>query len=237
VLELVVCTTAFWTSTGAVFRETIASSSTATEATNATAGSNTSSLKESLFKRPAARTTWLCCVFLFGYVGTEVALGGWIVTFMLRVRDGSAFSSGMTATGFWLGLTMGRLILGFVTPKIGEKLAIAIYLPLSMALQLLFWLVPSFLLSAIFVALEGFFLGPLFPAAVVVMTKLLPKHLHVTAIGFVVAFGGCGAAVFPFVVGAVAEATSVRSLQPLILGMLALILCTWVALPRLRKRD
>jgi len=143
----------------------------------------------------------------------------------------------MTATGFWLGLTMGRLVLGFVTPYIGEKLAIAIYLPASMALQLLFWLVPSFLLSAVFVSLEGFFLGPLFPAAVVVMSKLLPKHLHVSAIGFVVAFGGCGAAVFPFIVGAVAEATSVKSLQPLILGMLVLILASWLSLPRLKKRE
>lgn len=170
-------------------------------------------------------------------MGVEVGLGGWIVTFMLRVRHGSAFASGMVATGFWLGLTVGRIVLGFVTPRIGEKLAIMIYLPASMALQLLFWLVPNFTLSAVFASLEGFFLGPLFPAAVVVMTKLLPKHLHVTAIGFVVAFGGCGAAVFPFIVGAVAQATSVSSLQPLILSMLGLILAVWLALPRLVKRD
>jgi fucose permease len=70
--------------------------------------------------------TWLCALFLLGYVGVEVALGGWIVTFMLRVRDGSSFASGMTATGFWMGLTVGRIVLGFVTPRIGEKLAISV---------------------------------------------------------------------------------------------------------------
>ena len=61
-----------------------------------------------------------------------------------------------------------------------------------------FGLIPQFYVSAVSVALIGFFLGPLFPAAVVAATKLLPKHLHVSAIGFAAALGGGGAAIFPF---------------------------------------
>jgi fucose permease len=98
------------------------------------------------------------------------------------------------------------VVLGFVTPRIGERLSIVIYLPISAGLQLLFWLVPQFYVSAVAVSLQGFFLGPLFPAAVVVMTRLLPKHLHVSAIGFAAAFGGSGGAIFPFAVGALAQA-------------------------------
>ncbi|KFY18658.1 hypothetical protein V491_04737, partial [Pseudogymnoascus sp. VKM F-3775] len=121
---------------------------------------------------------------------------------------------GMVATGFWLGLTVGRVVLGFVTGRIGEKLAVALYLALSVGLQLLFWLIPSFIASAVFAAFLGFFLGPLFPAAIMVATKLLPPRLHVSAIGFVAAFGSSGAAVFPFVVGAIAQAKGVWVLQP-----------------------
>jgi hypothetical protein len=51
---------------------------------------------------------------------------GWVVTFMIDIRNGEPFASGMTATGFWLGITLGRVILGFVTPRIGEKLAISV---------------------------------------------------------------------------------------------------------------
>ncbi len=36
-----------------------------------------------------------------------------------------------------------------------------------MGLELLFWLVPRFHVSAVAVAFLGFFLGPLFPAAIV----------------------------------------------------------------------
>ena len=116
VLELVTSSAAFWSATAAVFR-----------ANNPrTTDTQDSRLKEALIRLPYSRVTWICALFLLGYVGAEVALGGWIVKFMLEVRDGGDFASGMTATGFWLGITVGRLVLGFVTPKLGEKLAIAV---------------------------------------------------------------------------------------------------------------
>ena len=105
-----------------------------------------------------------------------------------------------------------------------------------MALELIFWLVPQFYVSAVAVGLQGFFLGPLFPAAMVVATKLLPRHLHVSAVGFAAAFGGGGAAVFPFAVGAIAQAKGVQVLQPIILALLAAVLAVWLCLPRLEQK-
>jgi fucose permease len=175
--------------------------------------------------------TWICAFFLFCYVGVEVSLGGWLVTFMLRVRHGGDFESGMVVMGFWLGITIGRVILGFVTGRIGEKLAIAVYLAISVALELCFWLIPNFISSAVFAGFLGFFLGPLFPAAIIVATKILPKRLHVSAIGFAAAFGGGGAALFPFAVGAIAQAKGVQVLQPFALALIAVILLLWCSLP------
>lgn len=102
--------------------------------------------------------------------------------------------------------------------------------------QLLFWLVPSFISGSVFVAFIGFFLGPLFPAAVVALTKLLPKHMHVSAIGFSAAFGGGGACVLPFGVGAMAQTAGVQVLQPVITAMLILITLLWaIGMPRIKK--
>lgn len=119
-LELCTSATAFWKADGAAFRA----------ANPRTTDTKDSRLKEALFRLPNARVTWLCAMFLLGYVGIEVALGGWIVKFMLEVRKGGDFASGMTATGFWMGITVGRLVLGFITPRLGEKLAIAVRIPL-----------------------------------------------------------------------------------------------------------
>lgn len=112
---------AFWGADKHDYRKRIAYSSSSSEQQQ-----KDSRLKQALFTKAAARVTWLCAAFLLGYVGTEVAIGGWVVTFMMRVRHGGAFASGMTATGFWIGITVGRVVLGFVTPRIGEKIAIIV---------------------------------------------------------------------------------------------------------------
>ncbi|KAK7932695.1 hypothetical protein PG985_003407 [Apiospora marii] len=259
-LEIFTSVAGFWTSTAAAYHASIARQ----HGEEGEEGEGPrGSLREALITRPSARVTWLCALFLLGYVGVEVALGGWIVVFMIQVRQGAEFASGMTAMGFWLGITVGRVVLGFVTPRLGEKLAISvstpfrssfsseddlssplslssatnlthtaqIYLPIVMALELLFWLVPQFIVSAVAVGLQGFFLGPLFPAAIVAMSKLLPRHLHVGAIGFAAAFGGSGAAILPFAVGAIAQAKGVQVLQPIILALLGVILLLWFGLP------
>ena len=111
-----------------------------------------------------------------------------------------------------------------------------VYLCCAIALQLLFWLVPSILASAIAISFLGMFLGPVFPTGVIMATKLLPGHLHVPSIGFSTALGGCGGAVFPFVVGAIAQEKGAGVLQPIILGMLVVLLIVWLCFPRLKNR-
>ena len=120
------------------------------------------------------------------------------MTFMTRVRRASKFQSGASSTGFWAGMTVGRLFLPLITDRIGEFNSVIIYLAINVGLELIFWLVPSFVVSAISVALLGCFLGPLFPTAVVLMTKMLPRDLHVGSIGFATALGGSGGSLFPF---------------------------------------
>ena len=115
-VELIVITSCFWTFNSKQYRDSLA------KHTDSAKGS----LRDAVLRRPAARVTWLCAIFLLGYVGVEVSLGGWIVEFMIQVRKGEPFASGMAATGFWLGITVGRLVLGFVTPKIGENRAIIV---------------------------------------------------------------------------------------------------------------
>ncbi|KXJ88448.1 major facilitator superfamily domain-containing protein [Microdochium bolleyi] len=231
-LELVSTTYTFWSATGDMTATTTDEAVASIQKKKKKSGG----LRHALLHRPGARVTWLCAIFLLGYVGVEVALGGWIVEFMIQVRQGEAFASGMAAMGFWLGITVGRVILGFVTPRIGERLAITIYLPIAIGLQILFWLVPQFIVSTVAVGLVGFFLGPLFPGVIVVMSKLLPRSLHVSAIGFAAAFGGSGAAILPFAVGALAQAKGVQVLQPFIVALLAVIMGLWLLLPRVNKK-
>jgi fucose permease len=67
-------------------------------------------------------------------------------------------------------------------------------------------------------------------------SNILPRHQHVVVIGFASAFGGCGAAILPFVTGILASAKGVIVLQPIILALLVAILAVWLCLPRLNKK-
>lgn len=166
-----------------------------------------------------------------------VGLGGWVVTFMLRVRNASPYDAGISGTGFWAGMAAGRASLGFVTERYGERLCVSIYLAICVALQLIFWLVPQFIVSAVAVAFLGFFLGPMFPGGVMMAAKLLPKHIHVSALGFAMALGGTGGTVFPFAIGAIAAKKGVKVLQPIILALIAVVAVVWLSFPRIRKRE
>lgn len=225
VLEWVGLTLTFWHKTGAVYRD-----ENPREEGDTKKGGRT---KEAL----KSRITWTCAAFFFCYMGVEVGLGGWVITFMLRVRNASPYDAGISGTGFWAGMTVGRAGLGFITERYGERLCVTIYLALALALQLIFWLVPQFIVSAVAVALLGVFLGPMFPGCVMMASKLLPKHIHVSALGFAMALGGTGGTVFPFAIGAIAASKGVRVLQPIILALIACVGALWLSFPRIKKRE
>ena len=68
-------------------------------------------------------------------------------------------------------------------------------------------------------------------------TKLLPKHIHVSALGFAMAAGGIGGTVFPFIIGAIASSKGVKVLQPIILALIVVLMVVWLAFPRIKKRE
>ena len=82
-------------------------------------------------------------------------------------------------------------------------------------LELVVWLVPHLLSSAISVAFVGFFLGPVFPIVMNHAGAILPPELISGGIAWITGFGAAGAAAFPFITGAIASGTSINSLQPL----------------------
>jgi len=59
-------------------------------------------------------------------------LGGWIVTYIIKVRGGGP-SSGYISSGFFGGLTMGRVGLLWFNKLVGERRAVFLYGILTIA--------------------------------------------------------------------------------------------------------
>lgn len=175
--------------------------------------------------------TWVCAAYFLVYVGTESAISGWVITFMQRVRHASPYLASFSSSGFWGGMAAGRLVLGLVTDRLGVRRATAAYLTVAMLAQALLATIDVADVSIALVAVVGFFLGPLFPSGVVLLAQLLPRPLLVGAVSFVATVGQVGAAVAPFVLGALAQALGIYVFQVFILAMLAITLLVWVLFP------
>ncbi|GAA5922828.1 hypothetical protein JCM3775_006151 [Rhodotorula graminis] len=183
------------------------------------------------------RATYLSSLFLLLYVGAEVSMGGWVVTFLLENRDAGA-DAGYVATGFWFGLALGRLLLAPLNTFIGEKRAVYGYLATAMGLEFVIWFRDDLISNAVVVGLIGVLLGPLYPVSISILSRVLPRRLHAPSIAACAAFGQTGSALFPFITGALAQRHSPAVLQPVMVALMAGMLILWTLVPSpARKRD
>jgi fucose permease len=220
IAELLILTFAFWTETASVYRQSkqsdIVSSKSDTKA---------------IFRY---RATWLCAAYFLTYVGTETAISGWVVSFMLRDRNASPYLASLASSGFWTGMALGRLVLGFGTDRIGVRRATVLYFLCAGTFEVLFAVLVSPVVSIVLMTLLGFIMGPVFPSGVVVLTRLLPAELHIAAVSFVASLGQVGGALLPFAIGAVVQSLGIGVFPYAILVPTALSLAVWIAFARVR---
>ncbi|KDQ09339.1 hypothetical protein BOTBODRAFT_37096 [Botryobasidium botryosum FD-172 SS1] len=177
------------------------------------------------------KTVHVLALFIFVYVGVEVTIGGWIVTYSLKVRGGGP-SAGYIASGFFGGLMLGRIVLIWVTRKVGARQVVYMYIALCIALEITVWFVPSLIENAIAVSFVGLFLGPIYPICMTISSEVLPPWLLVGSIGWIAGIGQAGSAALPFMTGAIASKTGVRAMQPLLVGMMGGMIALWLFVPR-----
>ncbi|KAJ3516394.1 hypothetical protein NLJ89_g1148 [Agrocybe chaxingu] len=178
----------------------------------------------------------LLAVFILIYVGVEVTIGGWIVSFIIEVRGGGP-SSGYISSGFFGGLTIGRVVLLWVNKKVGERRVLFIYSILSIALEITVWFVPSLIQNAVAVSIVGVLLGPMYPIAMNQASRILPRWILTGSIGWIAGFGQAGSALLPFMTGAIAANHGIKSLQPLLVAMMAFMMVLWALVPTARRPD
>ncbi|PCH42939.1 MFS general substrate transporter [Wolfiporia cocos MD-104 SS10] len=186
----------------------------------------------------------LCAVnilaaFILIYVGVEVTIGGWIVTYIADVRAGGS-SSGYILFGFFGGLMLGRIALLWLNKAVGERTILFIYILLAVGLELVMWLVPSLIGNAVAIAFVGLFLGPIYPIAMNHAGRILPQYLLTGCISWIAGFGQAGSALIPFLTGLLASREGIKSMQPmhvsaikviLLVTMMGLMFGLWAIVP------
>jgi len=233
-IELCTSMAAFWSATGRKYRTELQRDTDTDSNTTQDNSELSGAVQRSspLIQALGNSSTWLISLFIFLYAGIEIGLADWILTFLVDVREESPFSGSMVTFGYWGGLTLGRIVIGFLIPLFKtDKGVVTTCLAMTILMHLIFSLKADFTVSAVALPILGFFLGPLFPEAVIMQTKLVPKSLHVAAIGFSCALGSAGGCVLPFFIGAIANTKGIWILQPFVLVALLFCLALWLAVP------
>ncbi|KAK0430882.1 MFS general substrate transporter, partial [Armillaria borealis] len=197
------------------------------------AGSRAANLYKSILNINAVH---FLAIFALIYIGTEVTVGGWIVTFIINERKGGK-SAGYISSGFFGGLTLGRLCLIWFSKKVGEHRAVFVYTLLAIALELTVWFVPSIIENGVAISFVSLLLGPMFPILVSHATRILPACLLTESVGWITGIGVSGSAALPFITGLLASRYGIRSLQPLVVSMMCTLAGVWALVPRARRVD
>lgn len=196
-------------------------------------------LKANMIVALKSHITLLLSLFVLFYQGGEVSLGGWIVTFLLDYRHGNPATVGYVASGFWGGLTIGRLCLTRPLHKyVGCRRSVILLLTGAIIFVGLTWGVTNTIAEAVLISIAGVLIGPNYPLMITyaALEGLIPRKIQVITLTISTAFGSSGGALFPFLIGVLSQGVGTFVVLPVFLGLYSVMLFLWICLPNIERK-
>jgi fucose permease len=178
----------------------------------------------SLWVTLAQPRVWLSIVLFFIYTGLELTLGHWAYTLLTESRGIATGIAGLLAGSYWATFTLGRVLAGLYTKRIGLHTLVRGSVGLALVGALLLWWNPVPAISLLGVALTGFAIAPIFPALVSGTSERVGARHAANTIGVQIAGAGLGGAALPGLAGVLAQHTSLEAIPIFLAGVFALLL-------------
>ncbi len=180
------------------------------------------SFKETL----ASPRVWMSLTLFLVYTGIEATLGYWTYTLLTESRGISAPTAGFWTGGYWATFTVGRILAGLFSRRLGGDALIRTCLVGATAGSALLAWNPTPGSSLLGVVILGFAIAPVFPGLVSGTRARVGRRHEANTIGMQIGIAGLGAALVPALAGVLARRTSIELipvfLLVLSLGVLAL---------------
>lgn len=174
-------------------------------------------------------------LFLFFYVGAEVAFGGWIYTYAVGLGLAGAVGAAYLTSGFWLSFTLGRLASIPTAARLSPRRIVLVALAACVLLVAVAIVRSDSTVVLWAVALGlGFFMAPIWPTGF----TLAGQSLNLTAsLSAVILMGdSIGGMVLPWLVGQAMGVTGPRGLIYLVLASLVCNAAAFLVMLRLSRR-
>ena len=179
--------------------------------------------KQSIFKIKGVKFTLLA--FLL-YCGTEITVGLWGASYLVGARHISAERAAGWVSLYYGGITTGRLITGFITMKVSNRVLIRCGQFIALVGGFLLLLPLPVVCSLIGFVLIGLGLAPIYPGLIHETPKRFGSENSADLIGYQMAVAYTGSTFLPPLFGALAMNTSVAVLPIIILVYVVFMLAS-----------
>jgi fucose permease len=174
-------------------------------------------------------------LFLFFYVGAEIAFAGWIYTYAFTLNLADATTAAYLTSGFWLTFTIGRLISIPLAVRFKPQQLIAAALSGCLIVLGAALILPrSSSLVWILATALGFCMAPIWPSGFTLAGQSLKLTARVS--GIILLGDSLGGMILPWLVGQVLDYTGPQALMVLVFTSLMFNLVSFIAILRLRHR-
>jgi fucose permease len=161
--------------------------------------------------------------FLF-YCGVEATIGLWGASYLVGERTISAEAAAVWISFYYGGITVGRLITGFITMKVQNRLLIRFGQLVAIAGGIILLLPLPYTLSLIGFPLIGLGLAPIFPGLLHETPARFGSEHSARLMGYQMAVAYTGTTCLPPLFGLIATQTSMALFPVVVLAFLVIML-------------
>lgn len=206
----------------------------ATQTMTAPATSTTSSpAKTPLWKIPGLPTALLS---FFLYCATETAAMLWSATYFVTAFAMNADHAAAAASAVFIGLTVSRILAGFLANKVSNQFFLFAYTPL-MILGLILLLIPAPpSLGIVGLVIFGFGCGPIYPTTIAETTRRFGSENTERLMGFQMGVAYIGMLTIPPIIGLLITRVNPMLFASILLIMTVAMLFTLIALEKMVAR-
>ncbi|KAF9459473.1 major facilitator superfamily domain-containing protein [Collybia nuda] len=176
---------------------------------------------------------WAFSIFAMIYCGSETATQGFMVTYLLATRNANPKTVGYVTSGFWGGITIGRLTWGYASPRLNftQKKFVILGSMCVFFYTFLIWFVDSTVQNSVSASIFGVLYGPIFPACLSMANSLLPSEVHMVSMTLISTFASIGSSLFPFIAGVISSTKGAHTLTYLTVPLGITMICLWSLFP------
>ena len=161
--------------------------------------------------------------FMF-YCGVEATMGLWGSSFLVNFKELPISTAAQWVSMYYAGITIGRLITGFITMKINNRILIRTGQTMALAGAVLLLLPLPAIFSLVGFILVGLGCAPIFPCMLHETPTRFGKESSQTIMGYQMAVAYTGSTFLPPLLGWIAAQTTIGILPFFVLVYIVIML-------------